>query len=320
MTLIAVQAARLSLDEQLPDHARAEMQRIRENAAAASEELGETVRLLSERTSGAAASLSGLRLAEVIERARSSGVTVHSDIEPGVEDAVNEYTHAALLRALQEGLTNAAKHAPGAAVRIAVGVVGDEVSLGVRNPVSQMPPPSASTGHGMVALRHRVAILGGVLTVERGAVFAVTVRLPCVSMPSVAADSDRPPRLGALTAAAAGAERRNRRATRLAWSIPVAMLGMIMLVVFGYFVYATFASVLPPERFAAIEVGDARSEVERSLPPMEMLDPPRAALPEPVGSTCRYYEASRSFFERDDVYRVCFADGRVVAVDMIPPP
>ncbi|HEU5126570.1 MAG TPA: histidine kinase [Glycomyces sp.] len=319
LTLIAVQAARLSLDEELPERARAELQRIRENAAVAADELGETVRLLSERTSGATASLSGVGVAEVIERARSSGVTVRDDVAPEVEDAVNDYTHAALLRALQEGLTNAAKHAPGEEARVRLGLEGEEAVLVVRNRAPQQRERPASTGHGMVALRHRVAILGGTLAVEREEDFAVTVRLPRRSTPSGEAADLEPSRLGVLTAEAARAERRNRRATRRAWLVPAAMILAIALVSAGYFVHGTVASVLPPERFAAIEVGDTRAEAERVLPPMEMFDAPRLLLPEPEGASCRYYEPSVSFFERGDVYRVCFADDRVVATDTIPP-
>jgi signal transduction histidine kinase len=319
LTLIAVQAARLSLDEDLPPQARAEMQSIRANAAAAADELGETVELLTERTSGVTASLSGLGVEDVIERARSAGVMVRSAIAPDVEGATNDYTRAALLRALQEGLTNAAKHAPGAAVHIAIDVAGDEVVLEMRNAA---PPPRSmpgASGHGIVALRHRAAILGGTLEVDDSEDFALILRLPRSSTPSPTATGLQPSRIGILLDEAAGAERRHRLAMRLAWLVPVAGLGIAMGVVVGYFVYHGVGSVLPPERFAAIDVGDTREETERFLPPVDMLEGPDETLPEPPGATCRYYEASTSFFERDDVYRICFADDRVVATDTIPP-
>ena len=318
LTLIAVQAARLSLDEDLPPQARAEMQRIRANAAAAADELGETVELLTERTSGVTASLSGLGVEDVIERARAAGVMVRSDIAPDVEDATNDYTRAALLRVLQEGLTNAAKHAPGAAVHIAIDVTGDEVVLEMRNAAPPRSMPGAS-GHGIVALRHRAAILGGSLEVDDREVFALILRLPCSSTPSPTATGLQPSRIGILLDEAAGAERRHRLAMRLAWLVPAAGLGIAIVVMVGYFGYHGVVSVLPPERFAAIDVGDTREATERVLPPVDMLEAPDATLPEPPGATCRYYEASASFFERDDVYRICFADDRVVATDTIPP-
>ncbi|WP_051325724.1 sensor histidine kinase [Glycomyces tenuis] len=319
LTLIAVQASRLSLDERLPEHVRAEMRQMRENAAAASEELGETVHLLGERAEGVTASLSGLRIGDVIERARASGVTVHGTVEPSVEDALSDYTHAALLRALQEGLTNAAKHAPGAEVRLAIGLEGNLVVLQMRNPAPPAGPPTAPSGHGLLALRHRVAILGGALETERDEDFVLTMRLPRTAMPSTASADERPSRLGLLAEEAADAKRGRRKAMRQAWLVPSAMLLLLVLSTVGYFVYATVASVLPPDRFAAIEVGDDRVETERRLPQVEMLDAPRSFVPEPPGAECHYYEASVSFFERDDVFRICFADERVVSKETIAP-
>jgi signal transduction histidine kinase len=318
LTLIAVQAARLSLDGELPSQARAELERIRANAAAAADELGETVALLTDRASGVTASLSGVGVEEVIERARSAGVVVRSDLDPEAEDAVNDYTRAALLRTLQEGLTNAAKHAPGAEVRLALAVAGDEAVLEIRNAA---PPRSAPRpgGHGLVALRHRAAILGGTLEESEAEDFVLTLRLPCSSAPSSGTARAQPSRLGALVEEAAGAKRRRRSATRLAWLVPAAGLTVSLLVLAGYFAYRTVGSVLPPERFDAIEIGDGRVEAARLLPAEEMLDAPRTALPEPAGANCEYYESAVSFFERVDVYRVCFADDRVVAVDTIPP-
>jgi signal transduction histidine kinase len=318
LTLIAVQAAGLSLDEQLPERVRAELRHIRENAAAASDELGETVRLLAETASGAAASPSGHDIEEVVEHARAAGVVVRSAVASGVDAAVNEYTRAALLRALREGLTNAAKHAPGAAVDVAIAVDGDEVVLEVRNALSGPRPPAASTGRGLVGLRHRAAILGGALEVEQEGDFALTVRLPCAAVPSPAA-ADRPPsRLGALTEESAIAARRRRRATRLAWLVPFGIAAFLSLATAGMFVVSGIASVLSPERFATVDVGDDQSETELLLPVMEMLEAPLDAVVEPPGADCRYYESSVSFFEREDVYMVCFADGRVVATVTVP--
>ncbi|THV33499.1 sensor histidine kinase [Glycomyces buryatensis] len=319
LTLIAVQAARLSLDEELPPRARAEMESIRANAAAAADELGETVGLLTGRTSAVTASLSGLGIEDVIERARASGVSVRSTIAPAVESAANDYTRAALLRALQEGLTNAAKHAPDAEVRIAVDAVGDEVVLEMRNAAASPRPAAGPSGHGLVALRHRAAILGGSLEAEDGEDFTLILRLPCSSMPSPTATRPQPSRIDVLVEEAAGAKRHGHLATRLAWMVPAAGLVVSALVVAGYFVYHNVGSTLPAESFAAIEVGDTREATERVLPAVDMLDEPDAVLPEPPGATCNYYEASVSFFERVDVYRVCFADDRVVSTDTIPP-
>ncbi|GAB4003506.1 hypothetical protein GCM10029992_45470 [Glycomyces albus] len=101
--------------------------------------------------------------------------------------------------------------------------------------------------------------------------------------------------------------------------IPAAMILIATLVAVGYFVYANLASVLEPERFAAIEVGDDRVATERLLPPEEMLDAPRSLRPEPPGAECYYFEESVSFFRRANVFRICMDDDQVVSTDTIPP-
>ncbi|MFC4333994.1 sensor histidine kinase [Salininema proteolyticum] len=317
LTLIAVQAARLSLDEDLPPQARAELQRIRENAASAAEELGETVRLLGQRDSSVTASLSGLRIDDVVERALASGVAVRSAVEPGLEDSVNDYTHAALLRTLQEALTNAAKHAPGAEVRVEAKRAGERVRLTVSNAVSPRGASSDPTGHGLVALRHRTTLLGGTLEVDRGEVFALTVELPREAVPTDDAADRESSRVDRLAAEATEAEHGRRKETRQAWLVPLAMVAILVFVTGGYFVYANLTSVLPPEEFESISVGDGEGETVRKLPPSEMLDAPRSLVPEPEGAECKYYEDELSFFKRVDVYRVCFADGAVVATDRV---
>ena len=320
LTLIAVQAGRLSLDDTLPATARTELQSIRANAAAASDELGETVRLITERDSGITASLSGLSIEDVLERAQSSGIEVNSTLAPDIERFTNNYSRAALLRALQEGLTNAAKHAPGTKVNIDINIDGDEVELRIRNPDHGTTPTVPITGHGILALRHRVGILGGTLDVNRSENFTLTVRLPRSATPSSAATSTHQSRTELVTAADSSSDRKRRRTTRAAWLVPIVLLSTAALSAIGYFAYANVASVLTPERFAAINTGDTRTKTELLLPAVEMLDAPRTSLAQPPRSTCEFYEASISFFDRDDVFRICFVNNRVLATDTILAP
>jgi signal transduction histidine kinase len=326
ITLIAVQAARLSLDDTLSAGARTDLEAIRANAAAASDEIGETVRLLGERTAGLTASLSGLDIEDVIERARTSGLQVHSTIDAGVETDISDYARSALLRTLQEALTNAAKHAPDAEVTVGADTDGEWLELRVSNPLPETNQPLAATaqpasgsGNGLIALRHRVEILGGELRIDRGTGFALTVRLPRQAIPSQPPAPSLSHREQAITAEGTDSGSRRRRAAQAAWLLPTALLAAALLAAIGYFTYANLASVLPAEKLAAIEVGDPQEQAEDILPPMEMLDAPRAALPVPGGAECAYYEASISFFERDDVYRICFAGNRVASLDTISP-
>jgi signal transduction histidine kinase len=83
-------------------------------------------------------------------------------------------------RIVQEALTNALKHAPGAQVIVHVGYGHDQLELAVRDDGHGAPSTVAGGGHGLVGMRERVAMYGGSIEAgpeQRGG-FAVRVRLP----------------------------------------------------------------------------------------------------------------------------------------------
>lgn len=80
----------------------------------------------------------------------------------------------ALYRGVQEALTNAARHAPGAPVAVALDRADEALVLTVSNPRAVAPPggPSRTTdggGHGLDAMRERVARAGGTCVAGRSA-------------------------------------------------------------------------------------------------------------------------------------------------------
>ncbi|GAA0227211.1 hypothetical protein GCM10009527_024470 [Actinomadura nitritigenes] len=85
---------------------------------------------------------------------------------------------------MQEGLTNARKHAPGAGVRVTLEAPGGTaLTIEIVNPIPPGPPPAAAlpgAGAGLVGLGERVALLGG--TLEHGRTgdgrFRLRARLP----------------------------------------------------------------------------------------------------------------------------------------------
>ncbi|MCG3044307.1 histidine kinase [Streptomyces sp. S1A] len=112
------------------------------------------------------------RLEDLLANVRGAGMEVSRDTEgrprplsPGVELSV--------FRIVQEALSNAMRHAPGAAVRVAVGYRADGVTVRVVNtappggasPASaRAPAPSGrGEGHGLPGMRERAAMLGGEL-------------------------------------------------------------------------------------------------------------------------------------------------------------
>jgi signal transduction histidine kinase len=83
-------------------------------------------------------------------------------------------------RIVQEGLTNALKHAPGSVVRVRLAQGECEVAIEVRNgPAAGVTGTTVPGGHGLVGLRERVSLFGGNLearpTADGGFVLAATI-------------------------------------------------------------------------------------------------------------------------------------------------
>ncbi|KQX65676.1 sensor histidine kinase [Angustibacter sp. Root456] len=120
-----------------------------------------------------------LDLPRLVDETRSAGtdVTLTVAVDPAdVPDTLGRTAY----RVVQEGLTNARRHAPGAPVDVRVsGARGGELAVQVRNALSPAPEPAHGSGTGLVGLAERVALLGG--RTEHGAVdgaFVVTAWLP----------------------------------------------------------------------------------------------------------------------------------------------
>jgi signal transduction histidine kinase len=150
---------------------------------AAREALTEMRRLLGVLRSDAPAEHAPQpRLADVpqlAEAARKAGVEVSLTMPPD-PDAVPTGVGVAAYRIVQEALSNAGRHAPGAAISITVEVEPAVVRLGVLNGPAAGQPRDQGTGHGLAGMRERAALLGGWLKAgaEPGGGFAVRAELP----------------------------------------------------------------------------------------------------------------------------------------------
>ncbi len=72
----------------------------------------------------------------------------------------------AAYRTVQEALTNISKHAPGAPVTVQIAPWGTGLCVAIRNGPSTAAPPATDLpggGHGLIGLRERAELLGGVL-------------------------------------------------------------------------------------------------------------------------------------------------------------
>jgi signal transduction histidine kinase len=71
----------------------------------------------------------------------------------------------ALFRIVQESVTNARRHAPGAAVAVELRRESDAAVARIRTSGGAPPPPIAE-GNGITGMRERAALLGGTLALE----------------------------------------------------------------------------------------------------------------------------------------------------------
>ncbi len=98
----------------------------------------------------------------LVDEARSSGTTV--DLTVHVRDPLPERLGRTVYRVVQEGLTNARKHA--AAARVGVHVSGnptDGVTVRIENPLPPGSRPASAPGYGLVGLTERAELAGGTL-------------------------------------------------------------------------------------------------------------------------------------------------------------
>jgi signal transduction histidine kinase len=143
-----------------PDRAREAFAAIAESARQGQEDLNRLVDLLG------GAELAGPDLTlidEVVSRAARSGLDVSCRFE-GDRDAIAAGTAHIAFRVVQESLTNALRHAPGAAVQVLVNGSAGRLTVRVENDRSVQDRLSLSgTGRGLAGLRERVQELGGQL-------------------------------------------------------------------------------------------------------------------------------------------------------------
>ncbi|SBT47442.1 sensor histidine kinase [Micromonospora narathiwatensis] len=165
MSMIAVQAetAPYRLAE-VPDGARAEFTAI---AGSAREALTDMRRLLgvlrSESTGPQTAPQPDLTdVPAMVDAARRAGlaVTLHA---PAPAAGAPAPVGLAAYRIVQEGLANAARHAPGAAVRVSVRPGARGLAVRVENTAGPAGPSTAErgAGHGLTGMRERALALGG---------------------------------------------------------------------------------------------------------------------------------------------------------------
>ena len=314
LSLIALRAAALEVDTDLPDRHRQAATELREAAATATDRLGEIIGVLREPDAEASVVPSHETVAELVDRAAASGLAVklvqegQAELSPMVDRAVH--------RVVQESLTNASKHAPGAEVAVTVSHVADHVVVRVvdSGATRAVPDGVPSTGRGLAGLTERARLVGGILTAgpRPAGGFEVFARIPR----SGGRPEPEAPTASATADEHATVRRRARRGLITAVAAPLGLGAIIGVIALGYYLVAGYSSILQPEAYDTLRIGQTFDEVEQVLPAMQMVDPPTEKSVVPEAWSCRFYRPDGPF-GITYVYRLCFEDGRLIAKDVV---
>ncbi|WP_328942463.1 histidine kinase [Streptomyces sp. NBC_00250] len=315
LALIAIRAGALEVSPELgPDQQRAAGE-LRRAAADATARLRDIIGVLRAEDDAAPTSPPGETVEELTARAGASGLAV--TLAPTPVPTLPGMSGLALHRVVQEGLTNAAKHAPGAAVSVAVTQDARNVRVEVVNGPGTDTPAGASggTGTGLVGLDERVRLAGGTLahrTTEDGG-FALTAVLP--------RKAPAPLPAAPMSARELDLARREVRKglARAIW-IPLALLAALGALMAGVAVWTQAQSYLEPDDYARIRIGQTLAQIDENTddwPEHPLNSAPHAAPPEPPGmDECRYYRSA--MLATIPVYRLCFVDGHLADKAEVP--
>jgi signal transduction histidine kinase len=175
---IQASAARRALDRD-PDRARDALATIEEGARTAVDELRRMLGAL-RASSGPEQAMAGVDLGhagELVESAREAGIKTHFGVygEPvPLPDSVSQ----AAYRIVQEAVTNTLKHADAATLDVRIRYLARELEIDVSD--DGRGGPAKTGGMGLIGMRERVGIHGGMLEYgpRSGGGFRVRARIP----------------------------------------------------------------------------------------------------------------------------------------------
>jgi signal transduction histidine kinase len=189
MSVIAIQAEAGPYKVQDPPKELVEsFGEIRASALSGLKELRRVLGVLRSDAPGTAPQPGLDDLEGLLESARSAGLTVTAGVS-GTARPLPAGVDLSAYRIIQEALSNAMRHAPGAAVQVklyygdaalVVEVRNDHCPPGTHVPADQDGVPGDGGGHGIIGMRERATMLGGHLQAgptEKGE-FLVTAALP----------------------------------------------------------------------------------------------------------------------------------------------
>lgn len=169
ISLVTMHAGALTYRTDLSaDEMRATAEVIQDNSHQAMVELREVLGLLRDGPGDSAPELpqpSATDLPALLDEARHAGMRVESQLID--LDGIPETLGRTAYRVIQEGLTNARKHAPNTSVHVSLeGGPSDGLKAEVRNPlpIGSKLSGEPESGLGLIGLAERTALAGGLMT------------------------------------------------------------------------------------------------------------------------------------------------------------
>ncbi|MGW7050238.1 sensor histidine kinase [Streptomyces sp. NPDC054887] len=362
LALISVHTGALEVDPALTDRQREGVGVLRDASVAAMHELREVVGILRDGVerddAGAApgpppaedphpAARGAAGVDGLVAAARAAGNTVELRCTGGRRPLAAAADHAAY-RIVQEALTNAYKHAPGAPITVELRYEPDSLVVEIANgPAPADPGDVVSGGQGLTGLRERARLVGGMVHAGRtdAGGFRVAGVLP------YGADGLPPGKGGASLVDAEDDFRqqsatvpvgnggqvmdwtavqrelamsggRGSRSSGVALGCGIAVAALVLLVVAGGFALFFLAGsaergMIEPSDYEAVKVGSAEKEVRAGLPDGDsfMTQGLEEGGPErPEGSACLVLASSETggSLAAEPVFRFCFRDGKLI--------
>ncbi|WP_405599944.1 histidine kinase [Streptomyces sp. NBC_01410] len=349
LALISVHTGALEVDPGLTPRQREVVGVLRDASVTAMHELREVVGILrdgveapppvdeSGRAARGTAGIAGL-----VEAARAAGNAVELRCSGGARPLAAAADHAAY-RIVQEALTNAYKHAPGAPIGVELRYEPDSFVLEIVSgaPVAPAPGEVVSGGQGLTGLRERARLVGGIVHAgpADGGGFRVAGVLPygvVEAAPFVATEDDfrqqspqaalgnGGPVMGWTVSErelAMGGQKRSRGGG-LALGCGIAVAALLVLGaagVFGLFflVGSMNEGMIDPVEYEEVKIGAAEDEVRDRLPSGDTIATTGLSgkgPQEPAGSECLVLMSSEvgDNFDTEPVFRFCFKDGKLI--------
>jgi signal transduction histidine kinase len=160
LTVTTLQAgAAVRLLDTDPEFARRALTTIEETGRTALEDLDHVLGLLREDVSAKTPQRTLADLDGLFDQTRSAGVEVDARI--GGVGEIPPVVSREAYRIVQEGLTNALRHAGKVRVTVSLAVRASRLELEMTNPARETAPARAGGGRGLRGIRERVTILGG---------------------------------------------------------------------------------------------------------------------------------------------------------------